>query len=289
MLECGERVDQVADLARAAQAELGARRPAVGVGLVGIGDEDPDAAAREYGERVLVGDIVADVQRDDVVAVESQRLQQVQDRLALVGVQVRLQLVHQLAGRHLQLADMPSQQLVDDRLDTAALCFVDEPVVQGNRARLGLDERPGHVRDPVSELGRELLEQRLVALRDMALDGGARGAPDVEAVASRDDQFVEAHQPLDDGTVAPADYAHAAPPRQPLHRLAHAVRDHGVLRPVDDRRQRAVVVEEHGELLARKPGGERAELLERVLKLFDRCHVVSQCSAAASSRSAAAR
>ena len=69
MLHGGQRVEQVADLPRVADGELGARAATVDLRIVGIGDQDADPAAGERRERVLVGDVVADVQRDDVVAV----------------------------------------------------------------------------------------------------------------------------------------------------------------------------------------------------------------------------
>jgi hypothetical protein len=43
--------------------------------IVGVADEDTDALAGERLEGVLVGDVVAQVERNDVVAVQPQRLQ----------------------------------------------------------------------------------------------------------------------------------------------------------------------------------------------------------------------
>ena len=48
------------------------------------------------------------------------------------------------------------------------------------------------------------------------------------------------------GRSRPLTTQHRAPGRQRGHRLPHALGDHRVLGPVDDRRQRPVVVQEHG-------------------------------------------
>jgi hypothetical protein len=229
------------------------------------------SATGERRERVLVGDVVADVQGDDVAAVETQRREQMHDRLALVPVEIRLELVDHLAGRHLQVAGVPGQQLVDDRLDPRPVRLVDEPVVHRHRARFGLHERARHRAGAVAQVGGDRLQQPFEAFRHVELDLAAAGAPDVEAVAAGHDQVVQSHQPLDDRPVAAADHAHAGALRQPLHRVAHALGDHRVLRPVDDRRQRPVVVEEDGHLLAGQSRRQRPEVLERVRQLADAC------------------
>ncbi len=82
-------------------------------------------------------------------------------------------------------------------------------------------------------------------------------------VASHD-QVVEAHELLHDLAVAAADHGHGDSLGQPPHRLTHALRDHGVLRPVADRGQGSVVVEEHGRLLAGEAPSQRLALAERV-------------------------
>jgi hypothetical protein len=70
----------------------------------------------------------------------------------------------------------------------------------------------------------------------------ARGAPDVEAVAAGHDQIVDAHEFSDHSPIAPADHAHGAPLGQPADGVAHALGDDRVFRPIDDGRQRAVLV-----------------------------------------------
>src|SRR5690606_31111054 len=60
-------------------------------------DPDADAAVRERAERVLVRDVIADVERDDVRLVEAERLEEPEDRAALVPLHGGPQLEHLLA------------------------------------------------------------------------------------------------------------------------------------------------------------------------------------------------
>src|SRR6185312_8644646 len=96
------------------------------------------------------------------------------------------------------------------------------------------------------------------------LDEPSGRAPDIETVVASHDQVVEAHELLHDLAVASADYNHGNSFGQPPHRLTHAIRDHGVLRPVPDWGQGSVVVEEHDRPLAGEAPSQRLALVECV-------------------------
>ena len=75
-------------------------------------------------------------------------------------------------------------------------------------------------------------------------------------MASCDDQILDAHEILHDATIAAAHHANRAAPRKSPDCGAHALRDHGVLRSVDDRSHRAVIVEEDRRTTSAEPPGE---------------------------------
>jgi hypothetical protein len=89
-------------------------------------------------------------------------------------------------------------------------------------------------------------EERVEAAARLVLERASIRSPDVEAMASGDHQVIDAHQLLHDRPVTTADNADGAAPRQRAHCLSHARGDDGVPGPVNDRGQRAVVVQEHG-------------------------------------------
>jgi hypothetical protein len=107
-------------------------------------------------------------------------------------------------------------------------------------------------------------EQSPELLAFLALDLTARGAPDVEAVAAGNDQVVYTHELLHHPPVAPADHAHGATPGEPANCVTHALGDQGVLRPINDGRQRTVVVEEDGRPSSRQVPVELVPVLDRV-------------------------
>ena len=91
------------------------------------------------------------------------------------------------------------------------------------------------------------------------LNAQAAGPGDVEAMAAGVDEIVETDQLAHVGEVAAADDRHAAACGEAFEHGAHLVAEHGEVRARDDRRQRAVIVEEHARPLA---GEARAYLVE---------------------------
>jgi hypothetical protein len=128
------------------------------------------------------------------------------------------------------------EQPLHDRRDRGPLVLAYEPVVRGDGRLLRLDERALDRIELVPQSRGHAIEQLLGARRRLVLDRTPLGAPDVEAVAACHHQIVDAHQCLHDGTIAAADNADGAAPRQPAHRIPHALGDHRILGAVDDRR-----------------------------------------------------
>jgi len=128
----------------------------------------------------------------------------------------------------------PSMREVPLESNTEALAFAD-----------GLDKGAFDRAQLIPKACLNTFEQPPKIFTFFAADLAACGAPDVEAVAAGDDQVVHAHKLLDRGAVAPADHAHGAAGGQPAYGPTHPFRDHRVLWAVDDRRQRAIIVEEH--------------------------------------------
>src|SRR5215204_1523641 len=229
---------------------VGGGGPPAYLRIVGTADEDADASRCQSFEGVLVRYVVAQVHRHHVVAVKVERAEQIQDCLPLVPVDVRLYLVDHLAWGHLW-----------------PLILRNEPVVGGYGRLLRLDEGAIDLAQLLAQARLHPFEQPPEAFAFLALDLTAHGAPDVEAVAAGDDQVVYAHELLDYPPVAPADYAHGATSGQVANGVPHALRDERVLGPVDDRRQRAVVVEEHGRSSSRQITGQLVTVLERVRQI----------------------
>jgi hypothetical protein len=164
-----------------------------------------------------------------------------------------------------------SEQPLDHRLDRGPLLLAYEPVVDGDGRLLALDEGALDRFELVPQARDHAFEQPLRARRRLVLDRAPLGAPDVEAVAAGDHQVVHAHELLHHGAVATADDADGAATRQPAHRLSHALGDHRILEAVDDRRERAVVVEEHGGLPSGQPVAEPLVVRERVRQVGNAC------------------
>jgi hypothetical protein len=135
-----EPAQEALDFLGRPQAERGGGAPHAELGIAGVSHEDADTARGERCEGVLVGHVVAQVERDHVVAVEPEHAQQGEHRLALVPVDPGLELVDQLAGGDLQLARMVGEQGVDDLSDPRPLAVHDQAVVERDRAVLALDD-----------------------------------------------------------------------------------------------------------------------------------------------------
>src|SRR3712207_2275561 len=237
--------------------------------VVGRADEDTNAPVHECLERVLVGDVVTQVERHHVVAVETQGLEQVEHGFPLVPVELELYLVDHLAGRNPQLVGMLGEYSIHNLFDFRPLLFGDKPVVGRDRGFLRLDQRALDRVNLLVEPRSHLVKQRLESNAFRALDGTFLRAPDVEAVAAGDDQVVEAHELLHYPPVAPANHAHRAPPGQPSDGVPHALGDDSVLGTVHYGGQRAVVVEEDGRRFPGKLFGQLVTVGQRVRQIAD--------------------
>jgi hypothetical protein len=234
-----------------------------------VGDAHRDAAAvagGEGAEGVLVGDVVADVDRQHLRSVELQRGEQVEQRPALVPVEAGAQLDHLLALG----AGEPrvvGQRALDRRLDLADAVLRHPPVVDGDGEALRLHLGAGHRRQLAAQpLGHPRHQRRQVGRR-LVTHARALRAGDVEAVAARVDELGQAHPCRHVAAVAAGDDDHRRAAGERRHRLAHPRQDGGVRRPLDDRRQGAVEVEEDH----RPPPGEPAlDLAPAVQRRGDR-------------------
>src|SRR5215212_7771879 len=262
-----EGVKETLHLPEGAKRVVRGGRPPGRLRVAGASDEDTDTPARDGLEGVLVRDVVAEVDRHHIVAVEVERFEQVQNGLPFVPVDVRLDLVDHLARRHLQPAGIVVENILDDLAHPGPLFFGDEPVVCGHGGFFRLDEGAPYRVQLRLKSPLYVCQQPPEILALFALDLAARGAPDVEAVAPGDDQVVHAHKPLNHGAVAPADHTDGAAGGQIPHDLAHALRDHGVLGTIHDGRQGAVVVEEHGRPPAREFAGQPVAIFECVRQI----------------------
>jgi hypothetical protein len=76
------------------------------------------------------------------------------------------------------------------------------------------------------------------------------GTRDIEAVAARVDEILQAYQSLDVAQITAAHHGHRAEGGEFPQDVAHGVGEHGELGPRNDGRKRAVVVQEdrHGVL-----------------------------------------
>src|SRR6056297_2392906 len=92
----GEPAEKLLHLGGAAEEIVSGGRAAGHLRVVRITDEDADAVAAEGFEGVLVGDVVAEVERHDVGAIEAEGVEEIADGLALVPVDLRLHLVDPL-------------------------------------------------------------------------------------------------------------------------------------------------------------------------------------------------
>src|SRR5215208_62823 len=246
---------------------VGGGDPPTYLRVLGTADEDADASGFQSFEGVLVGYVVAQIYRHHVVAVEAERAEQIQDGLPLVPVDVRLDLVDHLARRNLKLARVSGEDLLDGPSYLWPLVFRNEPVVGGDGGLLRLDEGTIDGAQLLAQAGLHSFEQVCELLSFLALDLAASGAPDIEAVAAGHYQVIYAHELLDHPPVAPADHAHGATCGQLADGVPHALRDERLLRPVDDRRQRAVVVEEHGRALSLQAPFQLVAVIERVWQI----------------------
>ncbi len=79
------------------------------------------------------------------------------------------------------------------------------------------------------------------------------GSGNIEAVASRVADGLETDELLNLTSISPTHYRHGASGCQCLQSAAHAGREHGEFRTIDDRRQRAVVVEEDSRPMVIEP------------------------------------
>lgn len=117
-----------------------------------------------------------------------------------------------------------------------------EPVV--------LELGAGDVRELARQVGEALLEHGAEVVPHLAVDRPRLGALDVEPVAAGVHEAVELHEAVHLLGRATRDDGRHELGRQVVQRRAHGLRHERLVRHVHDRRERAVIVEEHHRLLA---------------------------------------
>src|SRR5215210_6939158 len=263
-----ERVQELSHFLRCVEYVVGGGGSPGDLQVIGTTDEDAYSTIREGLEGVLVGYVVAQIERHHVVAVETQDLKQVESGFPLVPVELGLYLIDHLAGRNLQLVGVLGEDRIHDLFHSRPLHFGDEPEMCRDRGSLWLDQGALDGVQLLVEPRLYLIEQRL-ELGALLAPNGVLWAPDVEAVAAGDDQIVEAYELLHHPPIAPADHAHRTPPGEFADGSAHAVRDDGVFGPVHDRRQGAVIVEEDSGAPQVQQPGQFIAVGQRVRQITD--------------------
>src|SRR5215213_6822006 len=263
-----QRVQELSHFLRREEYVVGGRSSPGDLRVVGRADEDAYPALREGFEGVLVGDVVAQVEGHHVVAVEIQGLEQIEHGSPLVPFYFGLYFVDHLAGRNPKLLRVLGKNGIDDLPHSRTLLIGDQPVVRRNRGSLDLDQGTLDGIELLVEPPLYPVEQRLELGALLALYGTLR-APDVEAVATGDDQVVEAHELLHHPPVAPADHAHRTPTGELADSPAHALGDDGVFGPVHYRRQGAVIVEEYSGTPHIQQPGQLVTVGQRVRQITD--------------------
>lgn len=139
---------------------------------------------------------------------------------------------------------MLRQHAVDDRLYGRPVGVGDEAVVQRDRCLLGFDHRALDRVGLLAHAFRDALDQLLKAAARLVFQRALRRTPDIETVAPATIRSSTPMRPWTTRRSRPLTTQNRAALRKSPDRRAHALRDDRVLRPVDDRSQRAVVVEE---------------------------------------------
>src|ERR1019366_9113834 len=103
------------------------------------------------------------------------------------------------------------------RLDPRSLRIRDEAIVHGHRGHLRLDQGSVDGTGLIPNTVRHTRKKGIKAAARLMLERASVRAPDVEAMASRDDQVLDAHQLLHDRPVTTAHDADGAACRQRAH------------------------------------------------------------------------
>ena len=149
---------------------------------------------------------------------------------------------------------MVRKEALDGGLDRNRTGLVGQAVVDGDGARFGFDDDALHRRQFALQRLANLLQEVTVLGAVRARFGAVVRPGDVEAVTAGVDQVVQTHPLMHVLAVAPADDDDRTALGQDADGPAHGIGKCGHVRAVDDGRQRAVEIEEHGEPLSLKAG-----------------------------------
>mmetsp|Transcript_32061 Transcript_32061/g.60269 ORF Transcript_32061/g.60269 Transcript_32061/m.60269 type:complete len:318 (-) Transcript_32061:216-1169(-) len=226
--------------------------------LLGHQNTIPVPGLAQHLEGVFICDVVADVQRDCLVrGLDAQFLEKEEQRLALVPRHVGPHFKHLLAHGDAQ-ALKTRHHVLHQRLHRLPILGGAVAEVRGHTVLVVLHVGP---RDVLHRLHQRVVHQihrgvesrrRLVGAhrRVLQLAQPLLGALDVKAVRAGVEELAqldEAHHLLN---AAPADDGGGEHGRHLPQRAAHRLAHHRRVRVPHDGGQGAVVVEEHGELLA---------------------------------------
>ncbi len=231
-----------------------------------LADEHGDPPALECPEGVLVGGVVADVDRKYRAGAEPLLgTDEVRDRRALVPVETRPEIEHHLAGGDLEkAADVEGLDgAAHVRLDAGRVARGDEPVVNGERGVLVLEENARHFRETRGELAVHPREQLPREPRGLVARQRFR-AVGLEAVVADVDDAGDADFAAQILDAAAAHHGERAPRilREPLEQGARFPRERGIVGRRRDGRERAVEIEKQDEMTIGGPGQHGFPIVE---------------------------
>ena len=226
-------------------------------------DDDADAVVQDRVERVLVGQVVADVDRQQRL-LPGDLVEDPFQGLALVPVQVRAEFDHHPARCDPQAT--ARADLVHLRRHPRGGLRRGVAVVHRDREPLVLHHDSGDV-ECLGELGRGPLQHRHRRRRGLVLVMAAVRADHLEPVAARVPQAGNADAAVDVGEIAAGEDGDRVKRGQRLQRLVSARDQGGRGGVVDDLRQGAVEVEEQHRPSRRDHTGQQAERQQGVGQL----------------------
>ena len=210
---------------------------------VAAADDDGDAAPRDRRNRILVGQIVIDIEGQRIALAHPGVAEQPFDRPPLIPVGARLDLEDLLAAPLAQLRMAPDKTI--DRLLYllhSRLRHIAE--MRGDREGLALDFRALDAGDRFAQLGISRLDrpqETRCLVRPLMQDVRSGN---VEPMAADIEDLIEPDPPAHVVKIASADYGSREPLSELRHGIHRVARDIGFAIIANDRRQCAVIVEE---------------------------------------------
>ena len=254
MLVCQPTRSALKELAHLVRTLKGEMRSRLAVAILVVSDDDPDAVELDRFEGVFVGEVIADVDRQqgacrvDTVANPGQRG-------ALVPVEVGPKLDEHASAGHPQACSL--SEFMCRRDDLADVILGDLAVVHGDGEALVLDTHSRNLCQDLAQFGGRPLEDGyeygglfvlvICAVRSGQLEPVAARVPDSRGVDTG----------ADVREIATAQDRHGTYRRDEVERLGGAVDEPGGTWIRNDGGQRSVVVQEHHRL----PGARDADQL----------------------------